>query len=91
MIDDRRERGQKLAFVWYMECGPSLDKVDDARRCLCLQWATAGSAETRQYIENKGEDRDALTAGKWFGTILLQCNASKVHVSGQVLHYIVYN
>lgn len=39
--------GDELAFLRYMECVTPLDEVDEALKCVCLQWVTSNSAEYR--------------------------------------------
>lgn len=50
----------------YMKCGKPLDEVDDALRCMCLRWATVGSAEKERNVEEKGGGRDGVAVAKWF-------------------------
>lgn len=54
-----------------MTCVPPLDKADEDLKFVCLQRATAGSAEERHGVEKKGEDRGDVAAGEWFGAIQL--------------------
>lgn len=55
-------QGRELAFVLYIECVPHLEEADEAVSCLCLQWATAGSAEREHDVEKKSGDRSAVAA-----------------------------
>lgn len=43
--------GQELAILPYIEFVPSLDEVDKALGCVCLQYATAGSAQKGHVVE----------------------------------------
>lgn len=64
-----------------MECGPSLDKMGEAIRYVCLQWATAGSLEEGHDVVEKGEDIDAVAAGEGYRVISFQSTVSTVHVA----------
>lgn len=50
--------------MWCMKCVLSLDEVNEAPTCVCLQWVTAGFAEKRHDVGEKVEDEDAVVAGK---------------------------
>lgn len=63
--------GKQLAFVRHMERVPSLDRVNEALGCMCLQWwATAGFVKEDLGVEEKAEDGDAMAAGERFGAVL---------------------
>lgn len=40
-----RTESKELGPVRYMECVSTLDEVNKAVRCVCLQWVTAGLCE----------------------------------------------
>lgn len=46
-------KGKKLARVRYMDCMPPFNKVKEALGCVCLQPATAGSAEQKYNKEKE--------------------------------------
>lgn len=62
--------GEELVVVRYMKYVPLLGKLEEALRCLCLQWATAGSAEKERDIEKEGGDGDVVVDGEWYGAVL---------------------
>lgn len=43
---------------------PSLDETDEAQKCVCLQWAIAGSAEEDHDVEEDEENGDAVAASE---------------------------
>lgn len=45
---------KELASVRYMKCMPPLNELDEALVCVCLQWATAGSAEEAHDVYEEG-------------------------------------
>lgn len=53
-----------------MACMPPLDEVDRAARCVCLRWASAGSAEERHDVEKEQGDGDVVAAGEWLEVVL---------------------
>lgn len=75
-----KSKGKEFAFVQCMRCVPPLQKSDEALGYLCLKCATAGSAKKGLDREKKGENRDAVAAGKCFGAIPFQSTASTMHV-----------
>lgn len=48
---------------------------------MCLQWATADSAEKGLGIMEVGEDTDAVMAGEWVGASPFQCTVGLVGAS----------
>lgn len=45
--------GKEFAVLQYIECLLPLDEVDEALRCMCLQWATTASAEKEHDLERE--------------------------------------
>lgn len=60
----RESEGRVLAFVRYMECALSLDKVDEAVRYERLQWATASFANEGHVLDENGEGGNAVEASE---------------------------
>lgn len=52
-------KGRKLAFMRYLRFVQPLDKVDEALRCVCLQWETESSAETEHDVREEVVSTDA--------------------------------
>lgn len=76
-----RERDCKeLSLVQFMKFGPPSEEVNDAQRCACLQWVTAGSTEGGHDVEEKGGGSDAMPAGEWYGALSFQSNVSTAHL-----------
>lgn len=46
----------ELALVGYIECVASLDELDKALGCMCLQCATAGCRDAKHDLEDDRED-----------------------------------
>lgn len=77
---DEENEGEKLSSVRYLECGPPLDKLIEAPRCMCLQKATAGFAKKGQDVKEGGGDRDALAAGECYRVLPFQSTVCRVQV-----------
>lgn len=70
LLKKGESEGDGRAFVRYMDFVPSLDKRDEALRCVCLQWATAGCAEEKSKKGETVKERYPVVAGDWFEAIV---------------------
>lgn len=52
-LEKGESESEELAFLQQMKCVPSFDKVDEAPSFVCLQLATAGSAEKEHDMEEE--------------------------------------
>lgn len=80
---------ERFLFVYYMECLPFLDEVDETLRCGYLQRATAGSMEKVDSLREESNNRDAVAAGEWLPTTTLQSVFLTVQVvrAGTAAHF----
>lgn len=70
----------ELALVLYVECVRLTNKFDQTLTYLCLQYATAGSADEKHVVSNWRKSRDSLAADKWFVAISFQSILNTVRV-----------
>lgn len=63
-MKDKSENGE-IALVRYMDSLPSFGEADDALRCVCQKWATAGAAKEWRDIDEAEGDGDTLVASEW--------------------------
>lgn len=69
----------ELPFVRHMDCAAPLDELDEASKCVSLQWATSGSEKNRDNVGRGRDDTDLMAEGGWLGVISFQSVVSNVH------------